>query len=91
MAALGDVLTNHVLEVRAAPVVYARAHLQWSGRQLGASTRHCQRRLPQDSNPDGRGLLNGSERAVYPDLARGGLSFKKAQAEEAERKQQPLL
>jgi hypothetical protein len=37
------------------------------------------------------GLLNGTERAVYPDLARGGLSFKKAQAEETEGKQQPLL
>jgi hypothetical protein len=36
------------------------------------------------------GPLNESERAVYPDLACGGLSFKKAQAEEVEGKQQPL-
>jgi hypothetical protein len=35
--------------------------------------------------------LSGTERAVYPDFARGGFSFKKAQAEEDEGKQQPLL
>ncbi len=33
------------------------------------------------------GLLKGTQRAVYPNLARGGLSFKKAQTEEDEGEQ----
>jgi DNA modification methylase len=37
------------------------------------------------------GLLSGAERPVYPDLARGGLSFKKAQAEEDGGEQKPLF
>jgi hypothetical protein len=28
------------------------------------------------------GLLNGTQKPVYPDLSRGGLSFKKAKVEE---------
>lgn len=37
------------------------------------------------------GLLNGTERPNYPDLARGGLSFKKAKAEEGGGDQQTLF
>jgi len=37
------------------------------------------------------GLLNGTERAKYPDLMQGGLTFKKAQVQRADTKQEPLF
>jgi adenine specific DNA methylase Mod len=36
------------------------------------------------------GLMNGTERAVYPDLAQGGYNFKKAQKEKEDGRQQKL-
>ena len=37
------------------------------------------------------GLLNGSESPQYPDLARGGLTFKRAKREKDTSQQQSLL
>ena len=37
------------------------------------------------------GLLNGTEQARYPDLGRGGLTFKKAKREEKAADQQGLF
>lgn len=37
------------------------------------------------------GVLNGVERPLYPDLAQGGLTFKKAERETPTRKQETLL
>jgi site-specific DNA-methyltransferase (adenine-specific) len=36
------------------------------------------------------GLMNGTERAVYPDLTQGGYNFKKAQKEKENGQQQKL-